>query len=321
VAALLVAALSVTACGGSNGADAEVTVVATTSILGDVVASIAGDAAEVEVLIEPGQGEHTFQASPQQVRSIQRADLVVAFGLGLEAGLQDVLSTSGGDRVLEVGPLVDPIPFDDTDGVADDDHTEDDDDHASEEVHGPDDGHDHDGFDPHVWLDPVRMATAAEAIADALVEVSSDDMAVGIRDRAMTTITAIMDAHDQADALLSAVPADRRLLVTDHEAMSYFAERYGFRLIGSLLPGTSTDAAASAESLADLIDRVEELQIPAIFVDATASDRLARTLEAEVPGLQVVALYVGSLGPPDSGATTYPDLVIENARRVADALD
>jgi len=320
LAALLAVVMSVTACGGSDTADGTVTVVATTSILGDVVASIAGDVADVEVLIEPGQGEHTFQASPQQVRSIQQADLVVAFGLGLEAGLQDVLATSGGDRVLEVGPLVDPIPFDDTDSVEDDDHTDEDDDHASEEVHGPDAGHDHEGFDPHVWLDPVRMATAAETIADALVEVSPGDMAAGIRDRATTTITAIMDAHDQADDLLSTIPPGRRLLVTDHEAMSYFAERYGFRLIGSLLPGTSTDAAASAERLASLIDRVEELQIPAIFVDATASDRLARTLEAEVPGLRVVALYVGSLGPPDSGATTYPDLVVENARRVADAL-
>lgn len=298
----------VAACTGPTSRSAGPTVVVTTSILGDIVAAIAGGAADVEVLVPPGQSEHTFQASPQQVRAIAGADLVVAFGLGLEAGLDDVLEASGGDRVLEISASLDPIPLDE--------------DHESEdgETHAPDDGHGHEGFDPHVWLDPVRMAAAAELITDALLEISPQESAAGIRDRATTTVTEITDAHDRAGVLLDAIPEERRLLVTDHEALGYFAERYGFQLIGSLLPGTSTDAAPSAADLAALAETVGDLGVPAVFVDSAGSDRLAGALAAEVPGVQVVPLFIGSLGPSGSDADTYPSLIVENARRVAEAL-
>lgn len=309
--ALVAGALTVSlggACSGPTSGSPGPTVVVTTSILGDVVAAIAGGAADVEVLVPPGQSEHTFQASPQQVRAIAEADLVVAFGLGLEAGLDDVLESSGGDRVLEIGPSLDPIPLDE--------------DHEAEdgETHAPDDGHGHEGFDPHVWLDPVRMAAAAEVITDALLEISPQESAAGIRDRATATVTEITDAHDRADVLLDAIPEERRLLVTDHEALGYFAERYGFRLIGSLLPGTSTDAAPSAADVAALAELVGDLGVPAVFVDSAGSDRLAEALAAEVPGVQVVPLFIGSLGPSGSDADTYAGLIVENARRVAEAL-
>lgn len=310
-AAMALAALMAgtgTACSAPEPVPAGPKIVVTTSILGDVVASIAGEAAGVEVLVPPGQSEHTFQASPQQVRAVAEADLIVAFGLGLEAGLDDVLETSGGDRVLEIAPLLDPIPLDE-------DHEVD-----GGETHAPDDGHGHEGFDPHVWLDPVRMMTAAEVITDALLEVSPPDWAGGIRERAAATVTDMTDAHAQAEGLLDAVPEERRLLVTDHEALGYFAERYGFRLIGSLLPGTSTDAAPSAADVAALADVVADLGVPAVFVDSAGSDRLADALAAEVPGVQVVRLYIGSLGPPGSDANTYSGLIVENARRVAEAL-
>ena len=297
-----------TACSGPESVPAGPRVVATTSILGDIVVAIAGEGASVEVLVPPGQSEHTFQASPQQVRAIAEADLVVAFGLGLEAGLHDVLEASGGDRVLEIGASLDPIPLDE--------------DHEAEdgETHAPDDGHGHEGFDPHVWLDPVRMATAVEVIADALLEISPQDRIDGIRDRAAMMVTEITDAHAQAEALLDAIPEERRLLVTDHEALGYFAERYGFRLIGSLLPGTSTDAAPSAADVAALAEVVADLGVPAVFVDSAGSDRLADALAAEVPGVEVVPLFIGSLGPAGSDADTYSGLIVENARRVAEAL-
>lgn len=318
VGALVVAGVG-TACSPVGSPSEGARIVVTTSILADIVESVAGDAASVEVLVEAGQSEHTFQASPQQVRAIAEADLVVAFGLGLEAGLDDVLEASGGDRVLEIGPLVDPIPIDDDV----DEHTSEDDEHADEPASdhaGEDDGHDHDGFDPHVWLDPVRMSAVTEDLTNAILRVVPDDQAAAVRERATGMIAAITDAHDRAEALLADIPDGRRLLVTDHEALGYFAERYDFRLIGSLLPGTSTDAAPSAADVAALAQVVADLEVPAVFVDAAASDRLAQALAAEVSGVQVVPLYIGSLGPPDSAAATYPDLIVENARRVAEAL-
>lgn len=310
----VVVAITSACAGGPVTAEAP-RVVVTTSILADLVEAVAGEAAQVDVLIEAGQDEHSFQASPQQVRAVAEADLIVAFGLGLEAGLSDVLTSSGGDRLLEIGPLVDPIPVDEHhDGEEESEHA------SEEESHGPDDGHGHEGFDPHVWLDPVRMGAAIEPITDALLEVVPEQWHDGVRERATTVVTAVADAHATAEDMLAGVPDERRLLVSDHEALSYFAERYGFRLIGSLLPGTSTDASASAADVAALAERVRELGVPAVFVDAAASDRLARALAAEVSGLQVVPLFVGSLGPEGSDASTYTDLVVENARRVAEAL-
>jgi zinc/manganese transport system substrate-binding protein len=127
-----------------------VQIVVTTSVLGDLVSNLVGDRAEVEVLMPIGVDPHEFQASPDQVARVHRADLVVAFGLGLESGLADVLSAavSDGANLLELGPDLDPLPLPEAEGH----------------------GHEHE-LDPHIWMDPVRMAAGVEVVVEALEEL------------------------------------------------------------------------------------------------------------------------------------------------------
>ncbi|MEX2653584.1 MAG: zinc ABC transporter substrate-binding protein, partial [Acidimicrobiia bacterium] len=166
-AAVLSAGLVLGACGADAAAPPELTIVATTSIAGDLVSQVVGDEVTVEVLMPIGTDPHDFQPSSQQVAALRSADLVVAWGLGLEEGLEDVLASAWEDgvRVLEISALVDPIPFSSEDEHADDEHADDeheDDEHEDDE-HEEEDHKEH-SLDPHTWMDPVRMADALRLI-------------------------------------------------------------------------------------------------------------------------------------------------------------
>ena len=297
---LLVAGLVGAACGG-NGADsdAQLSVLATTTMLGDVASNIAGDDAVVETLLPIGTDPHDFQASARQVAAIVEADLVIANGLGLEDGLLDVLegAVADGVNVFEIAELLDPIPFGEAGG----------------------DGGSSDR-DPHVWLDPLRMATAAELIAAELARL---DDTIDWAARARAYATELRDADAQIVSILDAVPSENRKLVTNHDALGYFAQRYGFDILGTVIPGGSTAAAPSSAELAQLVGVIEAADVDAIFVETTEPAALAEAVAAEVDGgrsILVVELYTGSLGEAGSGAETLIEMLTLNARRIAESL-
>ncbi len=283
--------LAMVACAGSaNPEDRGLQVVATTSILGDIAANVVGDEGEVEVLIPIGVDAHDFSPSSQQASLLAGADLVVANGLGLEAGLEDVLETVADDgvEVLELAPLVDPIEF--RDGGA---------------------------ADPHFWMDPIRVGDAAVALGDVL----DDHRPGGWQDRA-ASYAAAMNATDQEVAeLLSALPGDRREMVTNHEAFGYFAERYGFEILGVVIPGGSTLAEPSSAELAALVDVMEQSGTTTIFAETTEPTTLADAVAAELGNdVEVVELFTESLGAPGSGAETLSEMLLTNAGRISEAL-
>lgn len=293
--------LVATACSEAI-ADDRPLVVVTTNLLGDVVRNVAGDDARVEVLMPLGVDPHDFEPSSRQASLVAEADLVVANGLGLEEGLEDVIDAARGDGalVLEVAELVDPLRF-------------------AEQDAGDDGGEDEPGdLDPHVWMDPIRMAQAARLIADRLADI---DSSVDWEARAETYAAQLEAAHERIDALLSAVPSDRRLLVTNHEALGYFASRYGFEVVGVVIPGGSTLAEPGSEELAALVALIDELNIRAVFAESTEPSTLARAIadEADHP-VTVVTLRTESLGEPGSPAGTLIGMLEENARLIADAL-
>jgi zinc/manganese transport system substrate-binding protein len=286
VASVLVV-LALAGCGEEPAASPSgLQVVATTTIVGDITRDIVGDAGTVEVLLQPGQDAHGVALSAQQMRSLRGADLIVAVGFGLEEQLEDSLRAveSDGVEVLRVAEVVDP---------------------ADE--------------DPHVWHDPVRMADGARRIAERLGDVGGGE--VDWSGRGERVAADILAAHEDAVAILDAVPERCRLLVTNHDSLSYFAARYGFEVVGSVIPGTSSQAEPSAAELAELADTLRAAGVPAVFAEVESSRRLAETLAAEVGGeVEVVALHTESLGEPDSGAASYPDLIRTNAQLIADAL-
>jgi zinc/manganese transport system substrate-binding protein len=320
-----VAALVLAGCaGGEGGASQTVAdegpplVVATTSILGDIAANVAGDEAQVEVLMPPGADPHTFQASAADAARVREADLVLAIGLGIEAPLASLLDSARAEGVgiVELAPQLDPIPFalaelhDDEDG----DHA-DDEDHADEEDH---DEQPHAADDPHVWFDPIRMADGVQLLGEEFERRLGPG---AWQERTADYRSQLLTVHEEIETLTGAVPPERRVLVTNHEAIGYFAHRYDFELAGTVIPGGTTDATPSSAAFAELARLVEDRELAAIFAENTANDTLAQALAREVGrNVEVVTLYSDALGAPGSGAETYLDLLRTNARLIADAL-
>jgi len=292
--------LFLAACGGGNTASDRVQVVVTSSVWGDVVSQIVDDDADVEVLIPRGADAHDYQPTPQQVASIGEADLVVANGLGLEEGLEDILQAAEDDgaNVLDLAPQLDPIPFAESEG------------HEGEPEHGD--------LDPHVWFDPTRVATAAGLIADSL---SAIDDTVDWEGRAAAYSNELAAADEEIRAELDPVAADTRKLVTNHYSFEYFASTYGFEVVGVVIPGGSTLGDPSSAELAALVVVVNTENVPAIFTESTQSSALAEAVAAEVGHeVAVVELHTESLGPEDDPAGTLIGMLMENARRIGSAL-
>jgi len=318
---LVAAASLLAACSGESSSDAaeesagpgSSTIVATTTILGiiggDIVAG-ADPAATVTTLMPVGADPHDLAPSSPQVAQIVQADLVIANGLGLEAGLEDALDNarSDGATVLEIAELVDPIPF----GEHADDHS---DDHADEAA--TEDEHEHGSEDPHVWFDMTRMATAAELIGAQLATTGGTAYA----ECGTEVAERIRAAEAEVRATLESVPADRRILVTDHDALGYLADAYGYEIAGTVIPSGTTLAEPSSADLAELVSVIVAEDVPAIFANSAEPSTLAEAVAAETGrDVQVVSLYVGSLGEPGSGAEDYLSMMATDANLIATAL-
>ncbi len=323
IGVLLTLALLAAACGTGDGGDdaGGLSVVVTTGILGDVVSNVVGDDAQVEVLIPLGADPHEFQASSAQVARIHKADLVVVNGLGLEEGLIDVLEAAAADgaRVVEVAPRVDPLPFAEGDGH---DHDDQHDDHADDhDDHADDHSDDHDrgsNLDPHVWMDPLRMAAASRIVATELSALQPD---IDWMARADDYAARLAEADSEIQETLSVVPAGRRRLVTNHATFGYFADRYGWEVLRTVIPGGTSGGAPSSADLAELVHLIEDEGITAIFVETTQPDALARAVASEVGGeVAVVVLHTESLTASGGDADTLIDLLVTNARLITDAL-
>lgn len=319
VPALLLALVVVLAGCGSDDAgadDGRPTVVVTTSILGDVVEELVGDAAVVEVVMPAGVDPHDFQASAQQVAAMREADALVTNGGGFEAGLAATIEAAEADvPTVHALDLVDVLAFDDHGH----DHEEDEAGHEEEAEDGHD--HEHEGDDPHFFTDPDRVADAAEGIAAFLAEEIPALATAEVAETADAYVAELRDLATEVEATLAPIPAERRVIITNHEVFGYFADRYDFEVVGAVVPGGGTGAEPSAGELAELAHVIEEEGVPAIFADAASPARLAETLAEEVGGeVVVVPLFTEALGDEGSGAETYLDLVRTNAERIAEAL-
>ena len=300
--------------------------VITTTVLGSVVGEIltcaVGDDSSMTVLMPLGADPHDFQASSAQVALMASADLVVANGLGLEEGVMDAIDNieAEGVSVLEIAALVDPLPVGEeyeeehSGEESHDDHGHEDELAGEEESH---DDHGHGEFDPHFWFDMERMALAAELIGAELA-VNGDESFASCGESVAEGIRATDVLV--ADALASVQEADR-VLVTDHDALGYLAERYDFDVVGVAIPGGSTLGDANSSDLAGLVATIQSEGVRAIFGNTAGSPALLETLASEVGGdVQVVELFVGSLGGPGSGAESYQEMMTTNATRIASAL-
>jgi zinc/manganese transport system substrate-binding protein len=307
------AAVAIAACGGDGeSADqpdsADFAVVATHSILGDIVESAVvqpdSEAIGVDVVIPVGADPHDFSPSAKQAESMEAADLLVTNGLGLEGGLIPVIEAVDGSGT-PVFVFADHVGVESRDEGTDGGSDQDDD--------------QSDTPDPHVWMNPLQVIEGLDALGAELVDQGTDPTEVLPPIAAYTD--ELLELDRQIEEIVSALPPDRRTLVTNHDSFGYFAERYGFEVLGTVIPSLTTASQTSAAQLEELADLVREAGVPAIFVETTESDRLAHALADEVGGdVQVVELYSGSLGEPGSGAGTYVGYMTANAERIVAAL-
>jgi ABC-type Zn uptake system ZnuABC Zn-binding protein ZnuA len=312
-----------TGAGGSPaGGDAPLVVVTTTQ-LADFARTIGGDLVEVHSLLTPNSDAHDFDPTPRDLDALARAEAIVRNGLELDPWLDDAVAASGteaevvdaseGARLLEGGHAHDD---DDDDHAAEDDHSHDGDEHAAE-----DDDHNHDGeHDPHLWFDPANAEVMAGHVADAIVAAVPEAEAQ-VREREAAYVAELEELDAWIEAQLE--PLEDRKLVTDHEALTYYVDRYDLDFVGAVIPSFDSAAEVSAAELAELAERIEAEGVTAIFTEQSLPARGAETL-ARQTGVRVVSgeegLYGDSLGPEGSPGETYLGMMRHNTTSIVDNL-
>ena len=291
------------------------TIVVTTSILGAVVTDVVGDAAEVSVLVPNGTDPHDWEPSAQDIEALNGADLVVANGLDLEEKLVEALDAaeSSGTRVFHATDHIEPLSGDEHgDEHGDENKSEDDHGHShgDENKSEDDHGHSHAEGDPHFWTDPLAMAAVVAALGDELAAIGVD-----VSDRVDRVITDLNDVDGVITQLLSSLPEDRRVLVTGHDSLGYFAEHYGFTLIGSIIPSLSSAADVTAKNLAELKEAIGKTGAPVIFTELGTPTDVADAL-ADETGTRVVELATHLV--PDDGL--YRSFLLNLASDIVAAL-
>ncbi|KAA3642954.1 MAG: zinc ABC transporter substrate-binding protein [Chloroflexi bacterium] len=308
------AAFLLSACAAQDEPSWKIGVVATTNIVGDVVAQIGGEHVELTVMLPVDADPHSFQPTPQDLVAVENADIVFVNGLDLEEFLAEMVENVGGeDNIVSVSEEVATIEF--SGGHDDHEEGEEHDDHEEGEEH---EEHEHSGADPHVWMDPNNVKIWTDNIATALSTSDPDNAATYVANAEAYNLE--LDELDEwAQSELAQLASENRVLVTDHEALGYFAEHYGFEIIGTILPGSSTLAEPSASELAALEDLVVDFGVPAIFVGTTVNPNLAQRV-ADDTGVQLVPLYTGSLSDADGPAATYLEMMRYNVGAIVEAL-
>jgi ABC-type Zn uptake system ZnuABC Zn-binding protein ZnuA len=307
--ALAAFVMAASACGGGSGTTDDATkpqIVATTSIWADITAEVLCGT-DVPALIPPGADPHSFEPSLRDRELIDGALMVVANGGGLEASLVDLLATAAADgtNLVELTPFVDVIAHDEPDDDQDDDQDDESDDES-------DDGHGHDvEVDPHIWQDPNRVIGAVEVIASAV-------RALGLRDCAADYTTELLALDREIDELLAPISAERRQMVTSHDSLAYFADRYDMEIVGTVIPSTNTLAQTNAADLAALADLIDARGVTAIFTEQLESTADADALASRL-GVTVVPLVTDAL-TDDPGSDTYLEMMLSNATSIAQAL-
>jgi ABC-type Zn uptake system ZnuABC Zn-binding protein ZnuA/ABC-type Mn2+/Zn2+ transport system permease subunit len=288
-AAILALLALMTACGGSAAGSGGVQVVATSTQLGDFVRAVGGDRVNLHQILQPNTDPHEYEPRPQDVRATAGAKVVFTSGDNLDAWMKDVVSEAGGSpSVVDVGATV-PV-----------------------KLPGESSGSQASRFDPHWWHDPVNVETAIGTIRQGLTAADPAD-AGRFAANARAYLRKLKTLDSGISACFRAVPPAQRKLVTDHDAFSYFAKRYGITVVGAVIPSQTTQAQPSAGDVAALSRLIKAEGVAAIFPESSLSPKLAQAIARETGASADDTLYGDTLGPPDSPGATYLGMETANA--------
>ena len=302
-------------------------VVATFSILGDMVERIGGEHIALTTLVGPDGDAHVYQPTPKAARSVAEADVLFLNGLEFEGWLERLAESASFDGAMVVATKgVVPIAFDDHDDHddhADHDEHADHDDHADHDGHDDHDnhddhaGHDHGAFDPHAWHSLENAVIYANNIAAGLAQADPENAGDYYANRA-TFISEIETLSADIEAMMKRLPADKRTVVTPHDAFGYFAASYDLTFVAP--QGMSTESEASAGDVAALITQIREDSISAVFIESITDNRLMEQIANETGATIGGTLYSDALSAQSGPASTYLDMMRHNATTLIDAL-
>lgn len=279
-------------------------VVASFSILGDLLANVGGDRIAVTVLVGPDGDGHTFQPSPADARTVANASIVFMNGVGFEGWMPRLIKASGTKATfIEAGAGV-PLRAMPEEEAGDHDH-----DH--------DHGHDHGEHDPHVWQSVANVKIMVGNIRDGLI--AADPAGRSTYEANTTAYLAKLDALEaEIKAAVASIPEERRKVITSHDAFGYFAAAYGVSFIAP--QGVSTESEANARAVARIIRQIRDQKIPAVFIENISDPRLVKRIAEETGAKIGGTLYSDSLSPPDGPAGTYIEMMRHNIRGLSGAL-
>jgi ABC-type Zn uptake system ZnuABC Zn-binding protein ZnuA len=312
-------------------------VVATFSILGDLVGRVGGDAIELRTIVAAGTDAHTFEPTPDDAIALGEADLVFANGLGFEPWLDEL--AQGADDPLPIVVVTEGIEAREAgdehaagehagkstlegDGqaeggepAADEGEHEDGKEHVAEE-----NDHDYGAADPHAWHDVRNAIAMTEAIGDGLVAADPTDAATYEANAA--AFLAELEALDAwVVEQVATLPEERRKLVTSHDTFGYFADRYGFEVVGTALDSNTTEGGGpAAREIAELVGRIEAAGVPAIFGENVQNPEVMEAVAEEAGVSLAPTLYTDALGSAGEEADTYEAMIRHNVETIVAAL-
>jgi zinc/manganese transport system substrate-binding protein len=281
LALLLLAFLA--GCGDGGGdSDAGVSVVATTTQVADLVANVGGKRVALDSILRPNSDPHEYEPRPSDAAALAKADVVFRSGGDLDEWLDEVVDSAGGDAKQVT--LIDSVK--------------------------------REGDDPHWWQDPRNAILAVATIRDARIDADPAGRA-GYERRAATYTVRLRRLDADVARCIDRVPQAKRKLVTTHDALGYFAARYGIDVIGAVIPSLSTQAQPSAKDVDELVGQIKREGVEAIFPEASLSRRLEEAISRESGAEVGGQLWADTLGPAGSTGATYVGAIQANAAELA----
>jgi ABC-type Zn uptake system ZnuABC Zn-binding protein ZnuA len=285
-------------------------VVATTSIVGDVVAQVGGDAIELTTLMGPGQDPHSYEPAARDLTAVSQAHVLFVNGWDLEEALIGSLEAIGEDvPLVPVAANCEPLAFG---GHKDEQEGE----------HGEDGDRRHESVDPHTWFSIHNVKQWVENIKHILCDLDPANAETYERN-AEAYLVELEELETYVQTQLASIPAGNRFLVTNHDSFGYFVHEYDFQVLGTVIPSASSLAEPSARDVSELIQKMQDHGMCTVFTETTVSDNLAQAVAAELDGcdsVRVLKLYTGAVGPPGSGADSYLGMFRSNVDTIVDGL-
>ncbi len=270
----------------------QIKAVTTMSILADMIKNVGGDRVEAENIIPIGAGPEDYQPTPEDARKIAAADIVFYNGHGLEEWISDLFKSAAKPNQPQIA--------------------------VSEELQAVDVGSaDFKEGNPHFWMSATYGAKYVEKIRDGLIQIDPDGKE-NYTNNADTYIKQLMNLNAELKQQADTLPQAARKMVTNHDAFPYFAKEYGFTIVGNILG--NPDAELSAGDLAQLVQKIKQEQVKAVFSESQFNPKMSQTLADEAEVKVVANLYTDTLGDANSGVSSYVDMLRYDMKTIVDAL-